>query len=111
MGRAGSFLPIVPKRYSLIFTVGCDHLSEDEMTLVSMRPQTPATKTPGCLLGSGKALTDVLPSLALISHVSAPHSPFSEYPCHWAPPEPSHIVLPALERGLPSPFSGRKCNA
>lgn len=65
--------------------VGCDHLFEEEVTLVPVRLQTPATKIPECLLGSGKALTDGLPSSAWGSGVPARDSPggaraFSEQP-------------------------------
>ena len=46
---------------------GCDHLFEEELTLVHSRPPARATEILGCLLESGKALTDVLPCSAWVS--------------------------------------------
>ncbi|KAK2506076.1 hypothetical protein MC885_012900 [Smutsia gigantea] len=61
--------------------------------------------------------TDSCPAfLSLGLQCAAPSSPRSagasmSTPCPSALSEPSWIVLPALERGLPFIFSGRKCNA
>lgn len=86
------------------------------VTLVHLRPHTLATKVPGCLLGSGKPLIHVLLSSAWVSSVPTHSSPRSagasmSTPCPSALYEPLQTVLPALERGLPFIFSGRKCNA
>lgn len=86
------------------------------VTLVHLRPHTLATKVPGCLLGSGKPLIHVLLSSAWVSSVPTHSSPRSagasmSTPCPSALYEPLRTVLPALERGLPFIFSGRKCNA
>lgn len=71
--------------------------------------------------GCGKALTDVLPSSASVSGVSAPDSPggasaFSEHPATLPRQSPlvralAELSSPHWSEGSPSPFSGRKCNA
>lgn len=79
----------------------CDRVFEEELTLVHSRPQALATKRPGCLLESGKALTDVLPSSARGSGARAPISPASARASRELPlplcPDLSLTVCPALE--------------
>ena len=79
VGQAGLFLPTVPKKIRPdSHQGGCDRLLEAELTVVPSRPHK---NLPGCLLESGEALTDVLPSSAWLC--GAPWAPPAALP--WAP--------------------------